>query len=87
MLKLGANVGDIDRIARILIGIVLIALIPLIGWWGLIGLLPLATGMFRFCPAYSIIGMNTLNAFAALFKDKPAAAQAEAKAAEEKTAA
>ena len=55
------NVGGIDRILRIVVGLVLIALAATgtIGWWGWIGVLPLATGVFRVCPAYSLLGMNT----------------------------
>lgn len=55
------NVGGIDRMLRIVVGIVLIALTLLnaIGPWGWIGIVPLATGLFRFCPAYSLFGMNT----------------------------
>lgn len=54
------NVGTIDRAARIVIGLVLIvlALTGVIGAWGWIGL-PLATGVFRVCPAYSLLGINT----------------------------
>lgn len=55
------NVGGIDRIARIVVGIVLIllALTGSIGAWGWIGVLPLATGLFNFCPAYKLLGVNT----------------------------
>jgi len=55
------NVGGIDRILRIIVGIVLIALslMGTIGVWGWIGIVPLVTGLFKFCPLYSIIGMNT----------------------------
>jgi len=55
------NVGGIDRILRIIIGIVLIALAATahVGWWGYIGIIPLVTGLFRFCPFYTILGMNT----------------------------
>ncbi|MCD8504575.1 MAG: DUF2892 domain-containing protein [Burkholderiaceae bacterium] len=55
------NVGGIDRILRIVVGIALIALTltGTIGVWGWIGVLPLATGLFRICPAYSLIGVNT----------------------------
>jgi hypothetical protein len=56
-----ANVGGIDRLLRIVVGIVLIALTltGTIGVWGWIGVIPLATGLFRVCPAYSLIGVNT----------------------------
>ncbi|MDY7116773.1 DUF2892 domain-containing protein [Halomonas sp. SSL-5] len=55
------NVGGIDRIARIVIGALLIglALTGVIGAWGWIGVLPLATGLFNFCPAYKLLGVNT----------------------------
>jgi O-antigen ligase len=56
-----SNVGGIDRILRIVAGLVLIALAltGTIGVWGWIGVVPLATGLFRFCPAYPLLGMNT----------------------------
>ncbi len=55
------NVGGIDRIIRILVGLALIA------WylfaegpiWALVGILPLLTGLFTICPAYSLLGINT----------------------------
>lgn len=54
------NVRGIDRILRILIGVVLIALTAtgVIGVWGWIGVLPLATGLVGFCPAYSLLGFK-----------------------------
>lgn len=56
-----ANVGSIDRIARILIGLVLIALTLTgsIGVWGWIGIVPLATAAIGFCPLYRVLGMST----------------------------
>ncbi|MBT2774353.1 DUF2892 domain-containing protein [Halomonas sp. ISL-60] len=56
-----SNVGGIDKILRILVGIVLIvlAITGTIGLWGWIGLLPLVTGLFNFCPAYKLLGVNT----------------------------
>jgi hypothetical protein len=55
------NVGTIDRILRIALGLGLIAasMLGTIGAWGWIGLLPLATGIFRFCPAYWPLGLST----------------------------
>jgi hypothetical protein len=55
------NVGGIDRVLRIVAGLVLIGLtlMNVIGPWGWIGIVALATGLFRFCPAYSLLGMNT----------------------------
>ena len=57
---MSANVGSIDRIIRILAGLALIAWTLMGGpVWAWIGVVPLATGVFKFCPAYSLIGMNT----------------------------
>ena len=55
------NVGGIDRILRIVVGLALIALTLLgqIGVWGWIGLVPLLPGAFGFCPLYTMLGMNT----------------------------
>jgi hypothetical protein len=58
------NVGGIDRVLRIAAGIVLIGmffLYPEAPWryFTLIGIIPLATGLFRTCPLYSIIGLST----------------------------
>ena len=55
------NVGGIDRMARIMVGLTLIGLTLAgqIGAWGWIGLLPLLTGAFGFCPPYAIFGINT----------------------------
>lgn len=54
------NVGGIDRILRITAGLALIAWALLGGpVWAWIGIVPLATGTFRFCPAYLPFGMST----------------------------
>ncbi len=59
-----ANVGSIDRTIRILAGLGLIAatLAGMIGAWGWIGLIPLATGIVRFCPLYLPLGFRTCEA-------------------------
>ena len=56
-----SNVGGIDKVLRITVGILLIvlALTGTIGAWGWIGVVPLATGLFNFCPAYKLLGVNT----------------------------
>ncbi|MCE2659223.1 MAG: DUF2892 domain-containing protein [Rubrivivax sp.] len=56
-----ANVGGIDRILRIVLGLALLAmtLTGTIGAWGWIGLLLLGTALFKFCPLYTVLGMNT----------------------------
>lgn len=57
------NVGMADRALRIVVGLVLLSLFFFLEgnarYWGLVGLLPLATGVFRFCPAYTLFGVNT----------------------------
>ncbi|MBP9150332.1 MAG: DUF2892 domain-containing protein [Rhodoferax sp.] len=56
-----SNVGGIDRILRIVVGLVLIGL-TLMGTlpvWGWIGVVPLATGLIGWCPPYAIFGWNT----------------------------
>ena len=58
------NVGGIDRILRVVAGLVLIGLFfafPEASWryWLLIGVVPLITGLFSMCPLYSILGINT----------------------------
>ena len=55
------NVGGIDKILRIVAGAGLIdataaGLLPV---WGYIGIVPLATGLMGWCPAYTLIGMNS----------------------------
>lgn len=54
------NVGGIDRVLRILVGLGLIAWALMDGpVWAWIGIMPLATGVIGFCPAYPLLGMNT----------------------------
>jgi hypothetical protein len=57
-----ANIGKTDRIIRIVAGLALLSLV-FIGpqtLWGLVGLIPLATAFINFCPAYKLLGMDTL---------------------------
>lgn len=56
-----SNVGGIDRILRIVIGLVLIGLTltGTIGVWGWIGVVPLATGLVGWCGAYALFGWKT----------------------------
>jgi len=62
------NVGGIDKILRIVVGVVLIgyaAAGPAMGMdtgynvWGWVGVIPLATALINFCPAYAIFGFKT----------------------------
>ena len=58
-----SNVGGIDKILRLSAGIGLLAFFALAEgttrYWGLAGLVPLATGLFGFCPFYPLLGINT----------------------------
>ena len=58
-----ANVGGVDKVLRILVGLGLLSLILILEgnarWWGLIGLVPLGTGLVDFCPLYAVLGINT----------------------------
>jgi fatty acid desaturase len=55
------NEGTIDRALRVIAGLVLIALAATgtVGVWGWIGIMPLLTGVVGFCPAYTLLGVNT----------------------------
>lgn len=55
------NVGGIDRILRIVVGLMLVVLAATgtVGWWGWLGAMPLATGLLGWCPPYAIFGWNT----------------------------
>jgi hypothetical protein len=55
------NVGAGDRALRIIVGLALMvmAYMGTIGVWGWIGIIPLMTGMIKFCPMYAILGMKT----------------------------
>lgn len=55
------NEGMIDRAIRVVVGLVLISIV-FIGPqtpWGWIGIVPLATGLIGWCPAYSLLGLST----------------------------
>lgn len=60
------NMGTIDRILRILVGVALLAwgFLPLVTggeiiWWGALGFVLLFTGLINWCPAYSLFGIST----------------------------
>ena len=56
-----SNVGGIDRVLRIVVGVVLVALAATgtVGAWGYVGVVPLLTGLMGWCPPYAILGFNT----------------------------
>lgn len=58
-----SNVGNADRVFRVIVGLALLSMIVLlktdVRWFGLIGLVPLTTGLAIWCPLYSMLGLNT----------------------------
>lgn len=54
------NVGPIDRLVRVVLGLV-IAVLGIIfdSWFGLIGIIPLVTGLFKWCPLYVPFKIST----------------------------
>lgn len=55
------NESSIDRALRVVIGIVVLSLV-VVGpktMWGLLGLVPLLTGLVGFCPLYRLLGLST----------------------------
>jgi len=55
------NIGQVDRLLRVIIGLI-VAIIGIVfdSWWGLVGLIPLATGLFKFCPLYVPFKISTV---------------------------
>lgn len=66
-MKLKRNIGTFDRVARIVLGAVMLAFVPLVlvgsahtwAWFGLLGLVPLAAGLTGYCPPYALLGIDT----------------------------
>lgn len=58
-----SNVGDADRIVRIIAGLVILGTFFVLEgnarWLALIGVIPLFTGLVRWCPAYKLFGLST----------------------------
>lgn len=58
-----ANVGKIDRSVRIAIGVLLLTSLAFLPgntrWFGLIGLIPIATAFLQWCPLYTLLGIST----------------------------
>ncbi|HEY3400642.1 MAG TPA: DUF2892 domain-containing protein [Geothrix sp.] len=58
-----ANIGSTDKAVRIVAGLALLSLVFLlkgnVRWFGLIGLVPMATAFMQFCPLYTLLGVNT----------------------------
>ena len=60
-MKFTTNIGQTDRMIRLVAGaaLILAALAGVIGSWGFLGIVPLATAFLRVCPAYTLIGFKT----------------------------
>ncbi len=60
------NEGGVDRTLRLVAGIAVLSLLVVVDgpakWWGLVGLVPLATGLMGWCPLYTVLGINTCSA-------------------------
>lgn len=61
-----ANVGGLDRVLRIALGIAILAMAPVLQgdarWFALIGFVPLVTGLVGWCPIYPLLGLSTCRA-------------------------
>jgi len=58
---MSVNLGTVDRVLRVIIGLALLSLV-FVGpqtYWGLLGLVLIATALFRFCPLYALFGIRT----------------------------
>ena len=55
------NVGGIDQILRIVLGVVICTIgVIYNNWWGLVGLIPLVTGTMSWCPLYNLVELSSL---------------------------
>lgn len=58
-----ANIGNADRVLRVILGVALLAMFLVaessLRWWGLLGIVPLATAALGFCPLYAVLGIST----------------------------
>ncbi|MDW7967055.1 MAG: DUF2892 domain-containing protein [Thermoanaerobaculum sp.] len=54
------NMGSTEKTIRVVVGVAILGLgLYLKSWWGLVGLLPLITGLVGYCPAYRLLGIST----------------------------
>ncbi len=57
---MNANIGDLDRLIRLLLGVLILAAgFFFDAWWGVFGIIPLVTAVIRWCPAYVPFGFST----------------------------
>jgi hypothetical protein len=55
------NVGETDKIIRIVFGVVIIGVVGFYSnsWWGVVGIVPIVTALVSWCPVYTMFGMST----------------------------
>ncbi|MGE4353450.1 MAG: DUF2892 domain-containing protein [Oscillospiraceae bacterium] len=57
------NIGTVDRAVRIILGVALLSLLFILQnnlrYWGLVGLIPLVTGLLGYCPLYALLNIKT----------------------------
>lgn len=54
------NIGKLDKVVRVAVGCVIIGVAAYYkSWWGLVGVIPVATALVGFCPLYTLFGLNT----------------------------
>lgn len=60
------NIGNTERVIRVILGLALLSLLFILegnaSYWGLLGLIPLATAAVRWCPIWKLLGINTCSA-------------------------
>jgi hypothetical protein len=58
---MGRNIGALDQMLRLAIGTALVVMwiFGPVGWWGMLGFLPLVTGLTQVCPIYPLSGLST----------------------------
>jgi len=55
------NVGSVDRLLRLIVGAVIVVWgVYSESWWGLVGLVPLMTGLLNWCPIYIPFKISTI---------------------------
>jgi hypothetical protein len=58
-----SNIGNTDRVLRVILGVALLSMFLIVEsslrWWGLFGIVPLATAALGFCPLYAMLGIST----------------------------
>ncbi|MGZ3180842.1 MAG: YgaP family membrane protein [Telluria sp.] len=61
-----ANVGTVDRVIRIVLGLLILGLFFMLDegvrWWALLGIIPLASGLVAWCPVYKLLGIDSCDA-------------------------